>query len=104
MLKEIAKRYLQTHAAMDPRHDLHRLQAVSAEGKEIVVDTDPRPPEHLGIYRTESHLHGRARRPPRSRNEIEFGQRLVVELSVGRDREPRQADDRRGDHEARQSL
>ncbi|GLZ28503.1 hypothetical protein Lesp02_06930 [Lentzea sp. NBRC 105346] len=86
----------------DPADQPGREQRVTAEVEEVVVDADLLHAEDLGEQSGEHFLLRRTRFAAAPRGELGVGQRGPVELSIGRQREHVQLDDRRRDHVLRQ--
>ena len=71
-----------------PAHQLDRHDAVAAKLEEVVVDADPRQPQHLGEQLAQDRLLRRPRRSMRRcRRKLRLRQRAAVELAVRRQRQ-----------------
>src|SRR5215211_816398 len=100
-LKQAADRQLDIKARPDPADQTRRKQRVTAQRKKVILNPNPRDPQHLRKQRTQNLLLRRARQstaPPIRRRR----QRAAVQLPVRRQRKTIQLDDRSRNHVIRQ--
>ena len=88
-----------------PRHQPHRQDAVPAQIKEPVINTDPLQAQYLSEDAAQNLLAPRPRLPvDRARGQVRCGQRRPVNLPVHRQRQRIKHHHRRGHHVIRQHL
>ncbi len=87
------------------RHQLDGDDRIAAEGEEIVVDPDTVEAEDVGDGGAQRPLGLRARLArTRQGREVRLGQRLPVDLAVGRERKAGKSDEHGGHHVVRQPV
>ncbi len=102
-LEELPHGQLHAQGAADAAGQPGGEQGVAAEVEEVVVDGQAGNPEHLDEEGAQDLLARPARSASRDLPGVGGGgQRLVVELAVGRQRQGVQGDERRGQHVVRQ--
>src|ERR671937_707416 len=100
-LKQAADRHLNIKARPNPADQTRRKQRVAAQRKKVVLNPNPRNPQHLRKQRTQNLLLRRARQstaPPIRRRR----QRTAVQLPVRRQRKTIKLNNRRRNHVIRQ--
>ena len=103
-LEQAADGELDIERGADAADQPRRQQRVAAEREEVVVDADPREPQHLGKQRAQRSPPAACAAPrTRRRSEVRRRQRLAVELAVGRERKLVQHHERRRHHVVRQA-
>ncbi len=101
-LEQAADRYLHRQRRTDPADQTRCQQRMPTELKEVVLDPDLPPPQHLRKQRTQDRLLRRPRRTVRRAQNLWRRQRTPVELAVRRQRQPVKRNDRRRHHVVRQ--
>src|SRR4029079_4554427 len=88
-LEQAADRNLDIERRTDPADQPRRQQRMPAKLEEVVLDPDPRKPQHLGKQFEQQRLLRRARRTTRTAGrKLRLRQRTPVELAVRRQRQP----------------
>src|SRR4029434_606493 len=98
-LKQAADRQLDIKARPDPADQTRRKQRVTAQRKKVILNPNPRDPQHLRKQRTQNLLLRRARQPTSNPpTKLRRRQRAAVQFPVRRQRQTIKLDDRGTNH------